>query len=144
MKQVIVALDGSYNSHRALIAGADLARAMGRDLVLLYVYPYSPGVSATMAGLEPMNAEQLEKHQKSQAREVFDNAIAELGSRCKVADRVLLIGDPAEEIINYMEGRKETHLVLGRRGLSKIKSLLLGSVSDKVTRHADGMVTVVS
>ncbi|MEE4303556.1 MAG: universal stress protein [Wenzhouxiangella sp.] len=32
---------------------------------------------------------------------------------------------------------------MGRRGLSKIKSLLMGSVSSKVAAHAPGLVTVV-
>lgn len=33
--------------------------------------------------------------------------------------------------------------MMGKRGLSKIQHLLLGSVSDKVVRHAPGVVTVV-
>lgn len=43
-----------------------------------------------------------------------------------------------------MKQNPGTHLVMGKRGLSKISRLLLGSVSDKVMRHAPGLITVVS
>ncbi len=144
-KQVVVALDGSENSLRALKVGSDLAQAMGRDLALLYVYPnVIKGASAAMAGLPQIAADKLEEHKSSSASEVFDAAAAQLGKSHPVAHKHLLVGDPAEEIIGFMEDNPGTHIVMGRRGLSKIKALVIGSVSDKVTRHAPGMVTVVS
>ncbi|MEQ8485646.1 MAG: universal stress protein [Pseudomonadales bacterium] len=44
----------------------------------------------------------------------------------------------------YLNKRPGTLAVMGRRGLSPIKSLLLGSVSDKVVRHATNPVLVVN
>jgi len=35
-------------------------------------------------------------------------------------------------------------VVIGRRGLTRMKSLMLGSVSDKVIRHAKSPVTVIT
>jgi nucleotide-binding universal stress UspA family protein len=144
-RQVVVAVDGSENSLRALKAGADLARAMGRDLSLLYVYPnVLKDASAAMAGLPKYSAEQLESHKASSATEIFDASLAELANRLPVAKKHLLVGDPAAEIIGFMEANPGTHLVMGRRGLSKVRRLLIGSISDKVMRHAPGTVTVVS
>lgn len=144
-KQVVVALDGSENSLRALKVGSDLAQAMGRDLGVVYVYPNTiKGPSAAISGLPDIPVDKLEKHKSRSATEVFDAAVAKLGSSHPPIHKHLLVGDPAEEIIGFMEEHPGTHLVMGRRGLSRIKALVIGSVSDKVTRHASGMVTVVS
>lgn len=141
-KQVVVALDGSENSLRAVLTAADLAEAMGRELALLYVYPYGERGKrpAELAGVTEAS---FDEHQRSVSESIFAGAIAELGSRRRPLQRYLLAGDPASEIISFLAENPGVHLVMGRRGLSKLKALLMGSVSDKVTRHASGLVTVV-
>jgi nucleotide-binding universal stress UspA family protein len=74
---------------------------------------------------------------------VFD-AAKEAVSKLDPIEEILLKGDPAHEIIEYLEANPGTHLVLGRRGHSAVRSLTLGSISEKVIRHATGPVTVVS
>lgn len=139
--EVVVAIDGSDNSHRALIAAADLADAMGRDLGLLYVYP-NPSDSKQKPGNG--STDKASSQQQSESRAIFCAALAELGSRIRPAREYLLVGDPAAEIIDFMSANSNCHLVMGRRGLSRIKALMMGSVSDKVTRYSKGLVTVVS
>jgi len=46
------------------------------------------------------------------------------------------VGEPAEEIVDYARLEQVDLIVMGSRGLSPIKELLLGSVSDKVLRTA--------
>ncbi|RFF30934.1 universal stress protein [Wenzhouxiangella sediminis] len=141
-RNLVIALDGSDPSFDALDEARDLARAMGRELSALYVYPHHRGVSATPAGLdEQTSRENLERMKEDKAKEIFSEAESRLGNA--FAHRYVLTGDPAEEIIAFMEGNPGTHLVMGRRGLSKIKSLLMGSVSSKIAAHAPGLVTVV-
>ena len=55
-----------------------------------------------------------------------------------------LIGDVAEEILAYLNNARDVLLVMGRRGQTRMGALLLGSVSDKVLRHTQTPVTVVS
>lgn len=143
-KQIVVALDGSEGSFEALTTAANMAKAMGRDLGLLYVYPHTPAVSSTMAGLDQVSKTSLEELKDQSAKEVFGAAEAALKAKHPVSDKHLLWGDPAEEIISFMEQHPDYHLVMGRRGMSKVKRLVMGSVSDKVVRHAPGLVTVVS
>jgi len=141
-RQLVVALDGSEPAFEALDEARGLARAMGRELSALYVFPHHRGVSATPAGLdEQTSRENLERMKANESKRIFDEAEARIGA--KFAQRYVLAGDPAEEIIAFMEEQPGTHLVMGRRGLSKIKALLLGSVSSKVAAHAPGLVTVV-
>ena len=49
----------------------------------------------------------------------------------------VLVGSPAEEILNFARSRKADLIVIGCRGFGKLKSLLLGSTSHKVTQHAE-------
>lgn len=143
-KQIVVALDGSEGGFAALSTAANMANAMGRELAFLHVYPHTPAASATMSGLGEISRSSLEELKEQSGKEVFGAAEAKLGSSQSVADKHLLWGDPAEEIISFMEEHPDTHLVLGRRGMSKIKRLVMGSVSDKVVRHAPGLITIVS
>ena len=143
-KQIVVALDGSEGGFEALSTAANLAKAMGRDLALLHVYPHTPATSATMSGLGEVSRKSLEELRDQSGKDVFDAAEAKLGAGHRIAEKHLLWGDPAEEIISFMEEHPGAHLVVGRRGMSKIKRLVMGSVSDKVVRHASGLVTVVS
>ena len=141
-RNLVIALDGSESSFEALDEARDLAKAMNRELSALYVFPHHRGVSATPAGLdEQTSTKNLEQMRETHSREIFSEAESRLGM--KFAHRYVLTGDPAAEIVSFMEDNPGTHLVMGRRGLSKIKSLLLGSVSSKVTAHAPGLVTVV-
>ena len=49
----------------------------------------------------------------------------------------VLVGNPAEEILGFAGSRKADLIVTGSRGFGKLKSLLLGSTSSKVTQHAE-------
>lgn len=140
-RNLIVALDGSKPAFEALDEARDLAKAMDRELSALYIFPHQRSFSATPAGLdEQTSPENLERMKESESHRIFGEAESRLGA--EFAHRYVLTGDPAEEIIAFMEDNPGTHLVMGRRGMSRIKSLLMGSVSQKVLAHAPGLVTV--
>lgn len=140
---VVVALDGSENSQRALSAARDLAKATGRDLHGLYVYPWTRETSMVFTPALQVSDDEVKRHRDKNAQEVFSEAETLLGQDQRFVKRHVLLGDPAEEIIDFMKANSQAHLVIGRRGLSKIRAMLIGSVSDKVTRYAKGLVTVV-
>jgi nucleotide-binding universal stress UspA family protein len=55
----------------------------------------------------------------------------------KNVETVQLAGDPAETIIEYAKDHGFDMIVIGSRGLGKVKGFLLGSVSSKVCHAAD-------
>jgi nucleotide-binding universal stress UspA family protein len=59
------------------------------------------------------------------------------------ADTVLRRGDAAEEILNYAEENQIDLIIAGSRGLSQMRSWLLGSVSSKLTHYAECSVLIV-
>ena len=52
-------------------------------------------------------------------------------------------GDIADEILDVVETEKPEVLVVGRRGLGRVREALLGSVSQKVLHHAECTVVIV-
>ena len=55
----------------------------------------------------------------------------------------MLKGNPAEEIVNFAEDQNVYMIIVGSLGKSGIKRFMLGSVSEKVVRHAKVPVLVV-
>lgn len=139
-KEILVPVDGSQNALRAVRYALGLAGALGARIRLFYVFPVS---SVEIIGMAGMSRDDIEHAAQAAAQRVFDKLHAEIGETdVKLVDETS-IGDPAEEIIRCTEDDHELLVILGRRGLSRIQSLLLGSVSEKVVRHAHSPVTVI-
>lgn len=138
---IVVACDGSKQALNAANMAANLAKATGQPLKLLTVFPGSRAEKLIISGVWPSD---LEQEQKDFGNKAFDAVKEVLNGNVEPTEQILLRGDPAHEIIEYMKDHPGTHMVLGRRGHSLVSSLTLGSVSEKVIRHATGPVTVVS
>lgn len=138
--EVIVPVDGSEGSGRAARFAARLAAATQCPLKLMYVLPAS---SALLMSMAKLSAEEIKQIEHNAAREAIESARTAMGDTGATAEEVVAMGDPAEEIITYVDSHPKSLVVMGRRGLSRIQTLMLGSVSEKVMRHAKGAVTLV-
>lgn len=140
IKEILVPVDGSENSRRAVEYAVGLASALDARIRLFYVFPVS---SVEIIGMAGMSRDDIERAAQAAAQRVFDKVHAEIGeSKVRIEDETS-IGDPAEEIIRWTEDDNDLMVIIGRRGLSRIQSLLLGSVSEKVVRHAHSPITVI-
>jgi nucleotide-binding universal stress UspA family protein len=139
--EILVPVDGSDGSHRAALFGAQLASGLSLPLKLAYVVPLTAEGAMAFAKL---SKSEVEESQRLQARTALDQAKGAIGGTQAQVSEEILIGDAAEEILNYSNQHPKTLIVMGRRGLSPIKTLMLGSVSEKVMRYAHGPVTVVN
>jgi len=141
MKRIIVATDGSSGANRAIDAAADLAKAIGAELVILTI-----GGTISSPDLRRLASDDgdLGKTLKLASNKVLEQA-SKRAKRLGLA-RVKLQcewGDPAETIINTARHEKADMLVVGRRGRGRLSGLLLGSVSQKVASLAPCTVIVV-
>ncbi len=138
---IVVACDGSGHSKQAARMAAELAKATGKPLKLLSVFPGARVGQLVIGGVSPSKVDEaVAKY----GREVFDAAKEAVSGIVEPAEEVLLRGEPAKQILDYLDDNPGTHLVLGRRGYSMVRSLTLGSISEKLVRHAIGPVTVVN
>ena len=140
MEKILVPVDGSEQATLAASWAARLAQRMDSELTLLHVYVIA---SAETIGLANQSKDEIKDVKERKAAEVFDKAKNAMGETGKEVDTIVVIGDPAEEIIGLAKSGGYDHIVMGSRGMSLVEELLLGSVSEKVIREAHCAVTII-
>jgi nucleotide-binding universal stress UspA family protein len=141
MPKLLVAIDGSEASHRALKFAMKLAEgAAASEIHTLYVHP-----PIDVSGKVQVYV--TEKHMRQMAREQSQwilDAIEERFRAETVAHTVeVLEGDPAETIAHHAEQLGCEAIVMGSRGMGRIAGLVMGSVSTKVVQLTPLPVTLV-
>jgi nucleotide-binding universal stress UspA family protein len=138
-RRLLVPLDGSEGSIKAAEFAAALARDTGATVVLLHVYD---APAAVAMGFLPSTPAQLDDTQARAVQGHFKKARAAMGG-VEADEHLIEIGHPAERIVEVARRENVSQIVMGSRGLSPIKELLLGSVSERVARNAHCAVTIV-
>ena len=81
-------------------------------------------------------------------RQIAENILQEAEASAKAGgakkvSTAIGSGDPASSIIGFATRRKIDTIVVGTRGLGKVKGILMGSVSRKITNNAEVNCMVV-
>ena len=128
---ILVGLDGSQSSQRALEHAIDLARSSGAKLTLMTVAP-PVATYVTLGGvsIETMSAE-LDKW----AANVLDEAARTIRPEV-TANKVQGSGHAGPEILKELERGGYDLIVLGTRGRGRTQEGLLGSVNGYIHFHA--------
>lgn len=138
-KPVIVPVDLSPSSWQALDAALAIARP---ELVhLLHVLEPLP---RTILGTH--DAEFDDTHRSHEARQLVQAAITERQAQGAItASPVVAVrmGPPAAEIVDYASEVAADLIVIPSHGHSGLARMLLGSVAEKVLRHAHCPVLVL-
>jgi nucleotide-binding universal stress UspA family protein len=121
-EKILVATDGSEASKEAVYCCGYLAKRLGFQVTALSVIPTSDGRDWSEAAVE-------------EAREVLEKEF-EIEAKGRV-----LVGNPAEKILE--ESESMDLIIMGFRGLSRIKRLLLGHVSQRVLADEETNVLIV-
>ncbi len=148
-EKILVPLDGSEHSVRALENAVQIAKKFDGKITLIHVYSVARPVSVspiTMAETGTLAPEVISKMVEA-ARARGASILADGEKKVKVksvqVDTLLREGHTVEEILKTAKEGEFNLIVMGARGLSKIKEIFLGSVSHGVTRHAHCPVLVV-
>ena len=137
IRTILVPVDGSPASGKAMALGSELARACGASLTALYVLPSE---SMVTVGAQALTEEQLAQAKDRMSRRAFDAVSA--GEVAPEAATEIIIGNPAQEIVDHARRSDVDLIVMGSRGLSEFGELLLGSVSSQVVHHASCSVLI--
>jgi nucleotide-binding universal stress UspA family protein len=146
-KRIIVPVDGSEHSLKALDVAADIARQRGHSVCLMHVIPGG----GTPSGLEQWAAAE-HVHESPQwlydegiGENVLASAVARLSAQGEVkTEEIIEHGDPARRVIEASAGDDVAMVVMGSRGLSDFAGLVLGSVAHKVAHSAKCPVVTVT
>src|SRR5262252_5235739 len=135
--RILLATDGSKDARVATAYLKEL-RLPAATTVRIIVAVTLPGFA-----LDEPPMRELKRSVFEQARGLADEARAALAPCDLAVETDVVVGDPRAEILRAADEWRADLIVLGARGLGRIKRLLLGSVSLAVARHASCPVLVV-
>ena len=140
-RRIAAATDGSETAAAALSVAIDLARRYSADLLVIAVAPLPPVFSAPN---EPLVPAAVPTNPIPHYRGLVDAAVAQARSAGVTnVTGVCEEGTVVEEILAQVAAHGSDLLVVGSRGLSAARRLLLGSVSTALVTHAPVPVLVV-
>jgi nucleotide-binding universal stress UspA family protein len=132
-QRIVVGVDGSEPSRRALARSAEEAAAHGATLQVIHAWNFldQPG-----PGFDP-------EYGEAAARATVETIVTEvLGASPAVSPEIRMVNDhPGPALIGLAEGAYT--LVVGARGLGGFKGLVLGSVSQHLVHHAPCPVLII-
>lgn len=139
VEKVVIAVDGSAASDRALENGLEIGRGLGVAVRIVTCVP-PPDV----LGLGSTGSREREAAATRQAGELLERSRAVAVKR-RVSDVSVevLHGSPVDSVLDYLGNAPTTLLVVGSRGRSPAQSLILGSVSSALLHHVVSMVLIV-
>lgn len=139
---IIVAVDGSDESDRAVDWAADLAQCHDVPLTVVHV------VSKAASNRVPRSMEEYERieHVSLTERDLLHSAAEKLVDRAAVraeqagapkVDTAILTGEPAQMLVAAADDCGANLVVMGCRGLSNVPGMMLGSVSHRMLHMMD-------
>ena len=154
MKPILVGIDGSDRSLRALEWALEEASLRGARVDVVHVYePPKPTFAGAMAAYPPMKSvdephrtdqelyESARRRASDRLTELVGQARDKLGVTVETRSSVIPDAHPAEVLIDRSKGA--SLLVLANRGLSPVRGMLLGSVSLHCSQHSRCPVVIV-
>ncbi|MCI4338670.1 MAG: universal stress protein [Thermoplasmata archaeon] len=140
LRRIAVSVDGSAHAAHALEFAVDLARKYSAELTIVAVAPLTAYVATT----EPWIPTEVLEGEVKHYRTIVDESVAMAkAAGITAVTGVCLEGHITEELVGFVEKHPLDLLIMGSRGLSTTKRLLLGSTSDEVLHHVNCPVLIV-
>ena len=148
IQNVLVAIDGSENSDRALDFALDLAEKYGAAVTVLNVSE-PPAMGAVPPDPTSFSGDSMVAFSKD-LRKFHEEILNKAVSRARAAKPDLAVlsmlreGDPASEIVDAAKEGGFDVVVVGHKGVGRVKEFLgLGGISEKVVHSAHCSVVIV-
>jgi nucleotide-binding universal stress UspA family protein len=135
--KVLVAIDGSPASEKALAAAVDLAGHYKADLTAISVV-VTPEVVGTVDEVDD-----LRQTAETHFRHIGEAAVEYARTRGVALRSIVVRGHAADAIVRYAESEGVNLVVIGQHGHSRITRFFLGSTSDRVSEHCPCTVMIV-
>ena len=147
IKKILVTIDGSENSKRAAEYAISLVKKYDAELIILYVLYSELGFAySNLLGVTtPRAIKDVLETQKKDVQKWFDEIKGKLANtKISVTDRIIVsVSSIVGEIVGFADKEKIDLIILGTRGRTGFRKLLLGSVAEGVVTHSSCPVMVV-
>jgi len=133
---ILVPLDGSQDSQKALLQACDLAKNYQANLILVYVID------------KPLSLNLLDRKEYLEILRKFGNKVLIKGkqtSKNKGLDVTTIMkeGNIANEIVKLAKNKKCNLIIVGSKGLGATARFFLGSVSNKLANNSPCSILIV-
>jgi len=145
MKKMLVAYDGSDASVKAVDMVMKCANKEDEVTLLTVVPAELAEASFTKMLLPTIDLSSVVKSGsfKQKAKESLSKVVKQIEPEVSKVNIAVESGDPADEILINAKKYESDIIIVGYKGYGKEGRFLLGSVTDKVVRHASKSVLVV-
>jgi nucleotide-binding universal stress UspA family protein len=158
VSKILVPIDGSESSMRAADAAIELARRYKNNgdggttssVEVIALYVVDAGAKFELFGKYGFNYSEYAKAAQDEGRKVTENWFSNIRKKAD-ANNILFRAEVTDnsslsivgEIVNYAEREEVDIIIIGTRGHSEYKKLLIGSVSSGVVTYSPITVIVV-
>lgn len=140
--RVLVPVDGSENSLRALEFALDKLHPLSPDAVELHLLNVQPSLNlGDVRGF--VSAQSIEAWQEEQAAAALAGAKALLQRRGAAYTEHVCVGQAGPTIASFAAERSCDLVVMGNRGLGGMMNVLLGSATQEVLAHCAVPVVLI-
>ena len=140
LKNLLVPIDFSEFSRRALEYALPLAEKFGAKVTLIHVVEPAFYPDNVMV---PVETEDLNTIMVREGRKMLDELGAEKIKPEIQSERIIATGRPYNEIIDAAESLQADLIIMATHGYTGLKHMLMGSTAERVVRHAPCPVLVV-
>lgn len=140
LRKILIATDGSENAKKAADFGIQIAGLSGAKIYAAYVIDTTPYYSIP---LDQVWSKEVYEQVEKMGHEITADVEKTSKAAGLEAESIVLKGDPVEKIVNFAEEQNVDMIIVGSHGMGEFERLVIGSVSEKVVRHAKVQVLVV-
>lgn len=137
-KKILVAVDQSDMDKSVVKSALDVARNTDSSIIILSVID----IAKFIASVGELNYNSIMGEEKG-LEKYLQNLVKNTAKNDTKIEFRIMQGDPASKICEFAKELGASLVVIGTRGLGKIKSKLLGSVSENVIKNCNCSVLIV-
>jgi nucleotide-binding universal stress UspA family protein len=134
-ERIVVAVDGSPRSEKTIPVAVDLARRYASSVTIVHAREYERYEGSDVDLGPPIPAEELVQRVVATFRDA--------GLEAEGVIRRVSSGRTADQIVDVADDAKADLIIMGTRGMTELRSLLLGGVATKVVHQASCPVLLV-
>ncbi|OLO27648.1 hypothetical protein BTR23_19690 [Alkalihalophilus pseudofirmus] len=145
-KKVVVAIDGSKHSYKAVKRAVELVNDVTGQLTVVHIVQDgspTPIIIGDFSASQYDYRKKMKEMKKEEGEQIIQRAKKEVQENGGTSEFYILEGDPAATICEYAEKENYDLIIIGSRGLGSFKEMMLGSVSHKVAQISTVPVMIV-
>lgn len=135
-------VDGSEISYRALDAAIFFSEKLGSNITVMHVMEDIP-ISYIESQKLLNNMLEISAACKQQGQDILSKCSETAKNKGLMVNTILLKGNPASIILDFCRKGNYDLIIMGNRGIGKIREVILGSVSSKILHNSPCPVLLI-